>query len=297
MKKIILGIILVILFSSNTSFAQEITIGTPANQEVKIIINEDGNAHVIHIVKSDTHTQQVTVIQNNFTNLQIKDENGGSPQYGQASGQTPSFLLFPTDKKVLIEYDLMNIVIMKDGMWSWDFQYPEDTEFYLPEKADLIFINGNPINLADKKGINCHGCQMKLEYELDKTQVVKQIQWQDKKFDVKIMTSGDITSFKFDQPNKKISFDVNNENKYTVLIIPLELLWNPYQVLLNGNITQDHEFYSDGKDIWLGIKPDKTGTVEIIGASAVPEFPLATLLIFGFAMIVVARYKNKFSLR
>ncbi|MBM2851481.1 MAG: hypothetical protein HW420_28 [Candidatus Nitrosotenuis sp.] len=296
MKKVILGIIFAVLFSSSTSFAQEITLGAPANQEVKIIINEDGDAHVIHVVESNTRAQQVTVIQNNFTNLQIKDENGGTPQYGQVGGQNQSFMLFSTDKKTLIEYDLKNIVTMKDGMWSWDYQYPEDTKFYLPEKANLIFINGNPINLADKKGINCHGCQMKLEYELDMTEVVKQVKWQDKKFDVKIMTSGDIASFKFDQPNKKISFDVNDENKYIILIIPLELLWNPYQVLLNGNATLDHEFYSDDKNIWLGIKPDKTGTVEIIGASAVPEFPLATLLIFGSAMIVVARYKNKFSL-
>src|SRR5574338_1390808 len=111
---------------------------------------------------------------------------------------------------------------------------------------------------------------MKLEYELGQTQIVKQVEWQDKKFDVQVITLGDISSFKFDQPNKKITFDVKDANKYITLIIPLELLWNPYQVLLNGNTTLDHEFYSDGKVMWLGIKPDKPGTVEIIGTSAVP---------------------------
>ena len=298
MKKIILGIILGVLFSSvGTVFAQQAAIGNPANQVVKILLNNDGSAHVIHVVEPSSQPQQVLVVQNNFTNLQIKDEIGRIPQYGEVSGNTKSFMIFPTDKKILVEYNLKNAVTLKDGLWSWDYQYVADTKFYLPEDANLIFANGTPINLGDKKGVNCHGCQIKLEYELSQTEIVKQVKWQDKKFDVRIITLGDISSFKFDQPNKKITFDVNDENKYITLVIPLELLWNPYQVLLNGNATLDHEFYSDGKTMWLGIKPDKTGTVEIIGTSAVPEFPLVSLLIFGSAMIVVVRYKNKFNLR
>lgn len=298
MKKIILGVMFVVLFSLvGTVFAQEVTFGNPANQVVKITINNDGTAHVIHVIESNSQSQQVTVVQNNFTNLQIKDENGRIPQYGEVSGNTKSFMIFPTDKKTLVEYDLKNAATLKDGMWELNYQYVADTKFYLPEDTNLIFVNGAPINLGDKKGVNCHGCQIKLEYELGQTEIVKQVQWQDKKFDVRIITLGDISSFKFDQPNKKITFNVNDENKYVTLIIPLELLWNPYQVLLNGNVTLDHEFYSDGKTMWLGIKPDKTGIVEIIGTSAVPEFPLVSLLIFGSAMIVVVRYKNKFSLR
>jgi len=297
MKKIILGIILGVLFSSmGTVFAQQVTIGNPATQVVKILLNNNGSAHVIHVVESSSQPQQVLAVMNNFTNLHIRGENGGITQYGEVSGNTKSFMIFPTKEKTLVEYDLKNATTLKDGMWSWDYHYGADTKFYLPEVANLIFVNGTPINLGDKKGINCHGCQVKLEYELGQTEIVKQVQWQDKKFDVRIITLGNISSFKFDQPNKKITFDVNDKNRYITLLIPLELLWNPYHVLLNGNVTLDHEFYSDGKTMWLGIKPDKTGTVEITGASAVPEFPLASLLVFGSAMIVVVRYKNKLSL-
>ncbi len=297
MKKAILGIILGVLFSSaGTVFAQQATIGNPANQIVKILLNDDGSAHVIHVVESGSQPQQVLVVQNNFTNLQIKDEIGGIPQYGEVSGNTKSFMIFPANKKTLVEYDLKNATVLKDGMWSWDYQYNADTKFYLPEDANLIFVNGTPVTLNDKKGVNCHGCQIKLEYELGQTEIVKQVQWQDKKFDVRIITLGDVSSFEFDQPNKKITFDVNDENKYFTLVMPLELLWKPYQVLLNGNSTLHHDFNSDGKTVWISIKPDKAGTVEIIGTSAVPEFPLASLLIFASAMIVVVRYKNKFSL-
>lgn len=298
MKKIILGIIFGVLLSSvGTVFAQQATIGNPANATLKITISEDGSAHVIHVVEPSIQPQQVTVVQNDFTNLQIKDESDYVPQYGVVSGNVKSFMLFPTDKKTLIEYDLKNIVKLEDGMWKWNYRYLAETKFYLPEAVNLIFANEVPINLADKLGVNCHGCQVKLEYELGQTEIVKQVQWQDKKFDVRIITLADISSFKFDQPNKKITFDVNDENKYITLIIPLELLWNPYEVLLNGNATLNHEFYSDGKTMWLGIKPDKAGTVEIIGVSAVPEYPLVSILIFGSAMVLVVRYKNKFSLR
>ncbi len=298
MKKIILGLVLGVLFSSvGIVFAQQATIGNPAVQVIKITINEDGSAHVIHVVEPSSQPQQVTVVQNDFTNLQMKDETGYIPQYGEVSGNVKSFMLFPTKEKILVEYDLKNAVKLEDGIWRWDYLYLADTEFYLPEDANLIFVNETPINLVEKKGINCHGCQVKLEYELGQTEIVKQVQWEDKKFDVRIITLADILSFKFDQPNKKITFDVNDENKYITLIIPLELLWNPYQVLLNGNATLDNEFYSDGKTMWLSIKPDKAGTVEIIGVSAVPEFPLVSLLIFGTAMVLVVRYKNKFSLR
>ena len=298
MKGFLIGIFAFVLLSSvATAFgAQDLSIGTPATQTVKILISENGDAHVIHIVDPSSNSQQVIAIRNDFTNLKVMKETGISSEYGQTSGEKHGFLIFPSKQKVLVEYDLKNAATLQDGMWYWDYQYTDDTKLYPPEKADLIFVNGNPIILGEKKGINCHGCQVKLEYELGSTETIKPVQWEGKKFDVKIITLGDISSFKFDQPNKKISFNVNEENKYITLVIPRDLLWNPYTVLLNDTKILKHEFRSDGENVWLSIKPDKKGPVEIIGVSAVPEFPLVSILILGSAMIFVARYKNKFSL-
>ncbi len=297
MKKIILGLVIATLFSTGIVFAQEITFGQPAVQLVQITINEDSSAHVIHIVDPSSNSRQLSVISNDFTNLQITDVNGDSVEYGETGGDRTAFLIFPTKKKVHVEYDLVDIISDKNGILTWDYYYPASTVFYLPKKADLIFVNGNPINLGDIDGIRCHGCQVKLEYQLDKTEVVKSVQWEDKKFDVRIITNTDISSFEFDQPNKKISFDVSEVNQYVTLIIPLELLWNPYEVFLNENKMPKHEFYSDEKSVWLNIKTNETGTVEIIGVSAVPEFPIAAVLILATAMIFAARYTNNFNLR
>jgi hypothetical protein len=192
---------------------------------------------------------------------------------------------------------LINAVTEKDGMWTWNYLYLANTLFFLPEKTDLIFVNGSPINLADANGINCHGCRAKLEYQLDKTEMVKQVQWEDKKFDVRIITTANISSFEFDQPNKKISFDTNNTNRYITLIIPKELLQNPYEVFLNEKKLLNHEFFSDETNAWISVKPNETGTVDIIGTSAIPEFPITAVLILAAAMIFATKYTNKFNLR
>ncbi len=281
-----------LFLASGPVFAQEISFGDPAKQAVKITINENGDAHVTHVIEDSKKPQQVQVVRNDYTNLQILDENGGSPQYGESGGEKTNFVIFPNDDRVLIDYDLPNAVTQEDGLWTWHYVYLASTAFYLPDKVDLIFVNNNPVNLGNHEGIRCHGCEMTLEYELEKTETTKQIQWEDKKFDVRVITQADINSFEFDQPNKKISFGVGKANEYVTLIIPLELLWKPYEVFLDGEKILKHEFYSDGKDAWLNFKPAKAGKIEIIGVSAVPEFPIAALLVLGVAMVFAAKFRK-----
>jgi hypothetical protein len=290
LKKIILGIMMALFLVSSPAFAQQVSFGDPAKQEVKITISENGDAHVTHIVDDSKKPQQLQVVRDDYTNLQILDENGETPQYGEAGGGKAGFIIFPNDDKVLVDYDLPNAVTQVDGLWTWHYLYLESTAFYLPDKVDLLFANTNPVNIGDHKGIRCHGCEITLEYELEKTETTRQVQWEDKKFDVRIITKTDIASFEFDQPDKKISFDVNEADEYVTLVIPLDLLWKPYEVFLDGKKILKHEFYSDGKDAWLNFKPSKAGHIEIIGVSAVPEFPVAALLIMGVAMIFATKF-------
>lgn len=296
MKKFVFGLIIVTLFSVNMVFAQDIQFGQPAIQTVSIKINEDASAHVIHIVEPSEKSRQLNVIRNDFTNLQVTDKDGNPIEYAETSGTTAGFLLFPSKDKIHVEYDLADAVSQKNGMWRWDYVYLASTQFFLPENTDLIFANGNPIRLVDVNGIRCHGCQVLLEYHVDKKEQVQQVEWEDKKFDVKIITNADISSFSFDQPNKKVSFNVDEANQYVTMIIPKELLWNPYEVFLNEKRLLKHEFYTDEEFVWLGVKTNETGTVEVIGVSAVPEFPVAAVLVLAVAMIFAAKYTHKFNL-
>lgn len=289
MQKIALGTIIVVLLSAGTAFAQEVSFGTPAVQEVRITINENGGAHVVHVVNSGKSPQQLYTISNDFTNLQVTDEDGGSPEYGESGGEKAGFVIFPTKNKVQVEYDVDGAVIKRNGMWTWDYQYLASTAFYFPDKVELVYANANPVDLANTEGIKCHGCQIKLEYELEKTGHTQQIQWEDKKFDVNIITRADISPLALDQPSKKISFDVNEANKYVTLIIPQELLGNPYDVMFNDRPLLHHE-YSNGNQIFLSMKPNETGTVQVIGATVIPEFPIAAILVLSVAMIFAAKF-------
>jgi hypothetical protein len=297
LQKTTLGIsILAFLVIPTTAFAQEVSFGTPAVQVVKITISENGDAHVTHVVEPSKQSRQLNLIRDDFTNLQVTDEAGGSPQYAETGTERYGLLIFPTNDKVLVDYDLAGAVTLKDDLWTWDYWYLATTQFYLPEQVELLFLNENPLNFADQKGISCHGCQVKLEYELKTTQTTRQIQWQDKEFDLTIITQADIPQVKFDQPAKSLSFEVKEADKYITLIIPLELLWNPYEVFLNGEKIHKSEFYTDGTNVWLNFKPKQTGTIEIVGVSAVPEFSFMAVLVLGVAMVFAAKL-GKFSRR
>jgi hypothetical protein len=296
LKKIILGLIITLFFSSGTIFAQEISFGQPAVQTVKIIINEDGSAHVTHIVEPSSSSQQLTVIRNDFANLQITDEGGSPIEYAETSGTKIGFLIFPIKEKVYVDYDLEGAVSEKNGVLTWDYWYLATTAFYLPKQVDLIFVNGNPIALNESDGVRCHGCQAILEYKLVQKETIEQVQWEESKFDVKIIADMEISSFEFNQPNKEISFIVDDKNKYVTLIIPLELLGKPYDVFLNGKIIPYSPGYFDEERILLGIKPNETGTVEIVGTTVIPEFPIAAVLVLATAMIFATRYGNRLNL-
>jgi predicted secreted protein with PEFG-CTERM motif len=290
MQRIVLGAIVAMLFlTAGVAFAQEISFGKPAVQEVKITINEKGSAHVVHMVQSSNTPQQLYTVSNDFVNLQVTDEEGGSAEYGETGGDKVSLMIFPTNKDLLVEYDVDGFVAEKNGMWTLGYRYLASTAFYFPDTVDLVFANTNPVDLTNTKGVKCHGCQINLEYELKKTEATQKIQWEDKKFDVSVITQADISKLELDQPNKKISFAVNEANKYVTLIIPKELLGNPYEVFLNSKPFLHHESPSVDHTL-LSMKPNETGTIQIIGVTVIPEFPVAAILVLSVAMIFAAKF-------
>lgn len=287
MKKILISAVIAVLLSSGIIFAQDVNFGTPAQQTVKIKIAENGDAHVTHVVDSNTVTQHLEFLSDDFTNLVVTDEHGGDAQYAQASAAKAGVVIFPTKDKVLVDYDIAGAVKQRSGLWTWDYRYEADTAFYLPESVKLFYVNNSIVDLGKLQGFMCHGCQVMLEYELQPTTITKQVQWEDKKFDVKLITLADISSFELDQENKKLRFDITDANKFVTLIIPKALLWNPYEVTIDDKKILDQERSIDSENVLLHIKPNQTGTVEISGVSVVPEFPLAAILVLSVAMSVV----------
>lgn len=300
LKKIIFALLgLVLLSAIPLSFAQS-PIGNLATQErTDVIISEDGDVHVVHEIKKDTRAaRSFTMIQGSDSNLSVMDINGNEIQYGFVEEQK-ILTIFPSDENVLVEYDLTDVFTQDNGVWRWDFLYTdsEPTEFIFPDNIELIFVNEQPVYINEIKNINCHGCQMKLEFVPNQNKILKEITWEDKKFDVVIRTLSSVDSFVFDQPSRSISLKTNGENQLVTLIIPLELLWNPYQVIGMDEKLYKHEFQINQTHVGLNFRPVSGDTVQIIGTSVVPEFPLFAPLVIGVIMVIALGFRNKINLR
>ncbi len=138
---------------------------------------------------------------------------------------------------------------------------------------------------------------MLLEYSINESKNIKQVNWEDKKFLVEIRTLAEIESFDFNQPTKKISFKVNDDNQFVTTVIPLELLGEPYLVFLDEEKIDQHKFNNNGTHVWLNMRPETSGEITIIGTTVIPEFPIIAPLAIGFLMILVVPLMKKFNLR
>ena len=310
LKIIVSALILFALVSLVPQGFAQISLGVPAIQDdIRVTIEEDGNVHVVHRIAKNTMAQQLDLINGTVSNLRVIDEQDADVQFAKVGVEDiSSVTIFPTKEIVSVEYDLADVLELKDGVWTWNFLYPESTMFFFPKSVDLIFVNDRPVNLGynDAKGIRCHGCQMILEYIINEPVIIQEVKWQDRTFTVEIKTLANITSFNFDQPKKTISFDVKNDHQFVTLLVPLKLLWNPYQVYLDqepyGVFTDEekvlkHEYAVDETHVQLNIRPETAGTVRIIGTSVVPEFPLFVPLVLGMSMIMVLVFRKSFASR
>ena len=279
------------------TFAQEITLGAIPEQTVEIRIDEEGIAHVVHEVKGSTKTLQIDVYEGNMTNLLVTDKGGNEVQYLTLEKYPISVVLPPSgNDMIFIKYDLTDVLISKDGVWTWEFNAPGITNMYFPKGVDMIWVNDRPVYIGEK-GIRQHGGKMTLEYVIDEPVVLKEVEWEEKKFTVAIRTLTNVGLFEFNQPAKSIIFDVAKGNPLVTVIIPLELLWEPYEVYLNSNKTLNREFYNNGTHVWLGFRPDTSGTMNVVGATVVPEFPLFVPLVIGISAAIFLQFRDKLNFR
>ena len=297
MNSRIFGFLVVLALISIIPVANaQISIGEKAIQEsVEVIINSEGNVHVKHIIRSSNLPQDLELVYGTVSNVSVTNEQNEEVLFS-INGDNTMMLIQPSDKKLIIEYDLDHVLVQINNVWTWSFRYLETTSFILPEEVNVIFTNERPILLDKKKGISCHGCQMNLEYSIDEPKVFENVTWEDKEFVVEIQSYSNISNFVFEQPTKSITFDISKENQFVTTIIPLELLWKPYSVFLNNEKVFFHEYINNGTHVWLSMKPETVGEVSIIGTTVIPEFPIIAPLAIGFLMILIIPFTKKFNL-
>ena len=278
-------------------FGQELTMGQQPAEDIKIVIDESGTAHVTHFVKGNSAVAiQAITVKGNMTNFSVTDKDGNSVQYFSVSTAQKSVLLPPTSRNMtLIKYDLTDVVSQINGVWEWNYTEPSDasfTDFYFPKGVDTIWANHRPVFLGDK-GLRQHGNGFALDYIINEPTTTQTIQWQNSNFTVDIRTLSDLGPYTFDQSAKAYAFDINKPNSFVTVIMPQELLWGPYQGKLNGNGTLTDTFYNNGTHVWIGLHPSKAGTIQLTGTTAIPEFPLFVPLVIGITAVIALQFRNR----
>ncbi|MEK6908345.1 MAG: hypothetical protein AABX92_03675 [Thermoproteota archaeon] len=264
-KQVVFFIIMIFIIAIPTVYAQEITIGEKAEQKsVEVVISSADKIHVKHVIISSNSPKQLELIDGTITNLTVLDEEGKEKQF-VTIGDNDGVIIYPSQDDTIVEYDLGDVIFLKDNVWTWDFRYLETTSFIIPKEIDLIFVNNRPVYLGEKNGISCHGCQMILEYSINEPKILKNVKFEDKEFLIVIRTFAEINQFNFDQTTKSISFDVNGEKQFVTAIIPLELLPIPHNVYMGDGKIFFNEYNNNGTHVWLNIRPDNSGNVSITG--------------------------------
>ena len=289
------------MFLSMTQvFGQQLTMGQQPVEDIKVRIDENGTAHVIHYVKGNSMASvQVNSINGNMTNFSVTDKDGNSVQYFNISKVPKAVLFPPTSRNVtLIKYDLPNVVSLDGGVWKWNYYAPSDTtytDFYFPKGVDMVWANDRPVYLGEK-GLRQHGDGMILEYIINEPLISQNVHWEDKNFVVGIKTLSDVGPYAFDQSAKAFAFDINKAKTHVTIIMPQELLWGPYEVKLNGNGTLYTVAYKNGTHVWIGLTPPKNGTIQVTGTTAIPEFPLFVPLVIGITAVIALQFRNRLNL-
>jgi hypothetical protein len=280
----------------------QLTLGSEVSQEsIEVKIDVEGEVSVKHVIRGSNQGSTLLL----FDNAKIPDKDyngineiGEKVQLGiidDGLGNKSVYIL-PSKYNTIVEYNLENITL-KDNLFNANISYHEKFSILFDESIRLIFVNNNIIFIDDKKGISVSGGgNIEVEFYENESKIIEEVIWEENKFDVEIITDSEIQFFNFNQAEKNISFQINEENKFVTVIMSEELLGGPYVVLLDNEKVAYSKFTQE-ENILLNLKPETTGQITIIGTTVIPEFSMFIPLIMGFLIILTVPAMRKFSLR
>ena len=298
-KIISIFVILTLILVIPTANAQ-LTIGSEVEQElIEVKINSKGEINVKHIIKASNMPGTLHIFSGTISNLVVTNEIGEEKEAGLANDGlgNESIFILPSNQNSIITYNLENMKI-NNNLFSTEISYPQKFSVIFEESINLIFLNSNALFLDDKKGVAINGGgNMKIEFYSTESKIIEKATWEENEFDVEITTNSKIEKFNFNQPEKSLSFQVNDENKFVTITMSEELLGGPYVILLDDGKIKYTKFVRGEGIVSLNLKPETTGQVTIIGTTVIPEFSMFIPLIMGFLIILTVPAMRKFSLR
>lgn len=265
-------VIPILILSGSQAFGQQL--GDIPNEVVKITLDENGTAHVTHVINSTASTFkpiQVNTVDGKMQNLTVTDIKGNSVEYGTLEKKPVSVIISASQRNMtVIKYDLINAVNNTDGLWKWNYYEPTDTgftAFHFPKGVDMIWATGRPVYLGNL-GLGQHGNGFRLEYVINEPVITQTVQVGGKDVAVGVRTISGLGNYVFNPSANTYSLDIDRANVPISVIMPKDLLAGKYAVTINGKPTLHTEFNENATHIWIGLEPDKNGTVQITGGQS-----------------------------
>ena len=293
-------LLLAIVIVIPTASAQ-LSIGADADQKlIEIKLDKSEIVNVKHVIAASNMPVNINLFNGVITeNIIVTNDDGDEKQFGlfyDGKG-TQSLTIFPSKSNTIIKYDLEDVSTLYENLWTVKIQYSETYSVIFSEEIDLFFLNNSLIELKDKKGIAVNnGGNVTIQYHDKISKIIKEVKWEEDKFNVEIITNSKIDKFNFDQELKSISFQVNEKNKFVTISMEEELLGGPYVILLNDEKIQYSKSSSKENYVSLSMKPEWKGEIKIIGTTVIPEFSIFAPLAVGFLIILTLPLMRKVSL-
>lgn len=270
------AVALLLLFVMPVAAAQ-----TPAFQEsIEVAVGIDGNATVVHTVRDSSEPGWLQLVQGNTTDMVVRNAEGGNIEYDLLPGH--ALLIEPSESDVTIQYVVNGAMAQEGNMWVWDFLYL-DTLFTFPEEIDTIYANQRPVYHGGE-GIRCHGCQMRLEFTLDEPVWLSDVVWGDHTFVVAVRSHDAVGPVTLHQPSMSIDFDIERGGEMVTVVVPRQMLGEPYRAYLDGEAILYHEYRNNGTHVWVHMRPPDPGTITLVGSSVILEFPVTTIVLMAACM-------------
>jgi len=301
-QKIISAIIIFGLITVIPTVYGQLGLGAEANQKsVQVLIDKSDKVNVKHVVYSSNNPGNVQLFSGVVEDsLKITNDEGIEIEFGRIGNDEEGLtglLILGSKENTFIEYSLADVKTLKDNLWSLNLQYHDTFSIIIDNEINSIFLNNSLIKLENKNGITINGGgKLNLQHYENIPITIKEIEWEENKFDVEIISNSEIDKFDFNQEEKSISFEVNNENKFVTITMSEELLGGPYVLLLNNEKIQYNLVNEEGI-VSMNFKPQTAGEIVIIGTTVIPEFSMFIPLIMGFMIILMVPMMRKFTLR
>jgi len=255
-------------------------------QQIVFEVGKYSDVQVKHVIEtgawSENRPRIIEVLPGAHSNLTVADEDGDklSFSYDAETFEDSKYIILNQklgNYDLIAEYTLDNFMELKNGLWAKELKFGGDVTVMIEDDIELIFANSRPVDVSDAKGINCIGCDMKLEYFGTEKFSSQEIFFSNDKFTIDFLSNGKISEMEFiGGGTQLLNFDVIDTDQLFVMKIPLEYLLNPYDIYFTEKDDTEldqidkirkSEFSQDETHVNVSFRTFGEGTVSIVGAT------------------------------